>query len=57
MLNNGENEGIKEIQENYIPDGLHPNDNGNAVISHKLKKVFRTTLINDFWLKNKTICI
>ena len=29
---------IKEIQENYIPDGLHPNDNGNAVISHKLKK-------------------
>lgn len=29
---------IKEIQENYIPDGLHPNDNGNAVIAHKLKK-------------------
>ena len=29
---------IKEIQENYIPDGLHPNDNGNAVISQKLKK-------------------
>lgn len=28
---------IKEIQENYIPDGLHPNDNGNAVIAHKLK--------------------
>lgn len=29
---------IKEIQENYIPDGLHPNDNGNAVVAHKLKK-------------------
>lgn len=29
---------IKEIQVNYIPDGLHPNDNGNAVISHKLRK-------------------
>lgn len=28
---------IKEIQETYIPDGLHPNDNGNAVIAHKLK--------------------
>jgi len=29
--------GIKEIQEKYIPDGLHPNDNGHAVIAHKLK--------------------
>lgn len=29
---------IKEIQENYIPDGLHPNDNGNAVIAYKLKR-------------------
>ena len=28
---------IKEIQDKYIPDGLHPNDNGNAVIAHKLK--------------------
>ncbi len=28
---------IKEIQENYIPDGLHPNDKGYAVIAHKLK--------------------
>lgn len=28
---------IKEIQEKYIPDGLHPNDNGHALISHKLK--------------------
>ena len=29
---------IKEIQENYLPDGLHPNDNGNAVIAYKLQK-------------------
>lgn len=29
---------IKEIQEKYIPDGLHPNDNGNAVIAYKLKR-------------------
>ncbi len=29
---------IKEIQEHYIPDGLHPNDKGNAVISHRLKR-------------------
>lgn len=28
---------IKEIQDNYIPDGVHPNDNGNAVIARKLK--------------------
>lgn len=28
---------IKEIQETYIPDGLHPNDKGNEVIAHKLK--------------------
>ena len=29
---------VKEIQDMYIPDGLHPNDNGNAVIARKLKK-------------------
>lgn len=29
---------IEEIRETYIPDGLHPNDNGNAVIAHKLKR-------------------
>jgi lysophospholipase L1-like esterase len=28
---------IKEIQETYMPDGLHPNDNGHAVIAQKLK--------------------
>ena len=29
---------IAEIQEKYIPDGLHPNDEGHKVISGKLKK-------------------
>ena len=29
---------IKEIQDKYIPDGLHPNDNGHRVIADKLKK-------------------
>ena len=29
---------IFEVQEKYIPDGLHPNDNGNAVIAHKLQR-------------------
>lgn len=28
---------VLEIKENFIPDGLHPNDNGNAVIARKLK--------------------
>lgn len=28
---------IDEVRDMYIPDGLHPNDNGNAVIAHKLK--------------------
>ena len=28
---------VPEIKEMYIPDGLHPNDNGNAVIADKLK--------------------
>ena len=28
---------IKEIQETYIPDGLHPNDKGHKVIAHKLR--------------------
>lgn len=29
---------IPEIQQKYIPDGLHPNDQGNAVIAYKLKR-------------------
>lgn len=29
---------IEEIREKYIPDGLHPNEDGHAVIAHKLKR-------------------
>ncbi len=29
---------IPEIKENYIPDGLHPNDKGHVIIAHKLKR-------------------
>ncbi len=29
---------IEEVKAYYMPDGLHPNDNGNAVIAHKLQK-------------------
>lgn len=28
---------VKEIKEEYVPDGLHPNDKGNMVIAEKLK--------------------
>lgn len=35
---------IEEIKENYIPDGLHPNDNGNAVIATKLKKFLESLI-------------
>lgn len=28
---------IQEIQDMYMPDGVHPNDNGHAVIACKLK--------------------
>ena len=28
---------IKEVQEKYVPDGLHPNAEGHAVIAHMLK--------------------
>ncbi len=28
---------VEEIKEHFVPDGLHPNDNGNAVIASKLK--------------------
>lgn len=28
---------VKEIQEAYIPDGLHPNDEGHKIIARKLK--------------------
>jgi len=29
---------IEEIRENYIPDGLHPNERGHGVIADKLRK-------------------
>lgn len=28
---------VKEIKEKYVPDGLHPNDEGNLIIARKLK--------------------
>ncbi len=28
---------IKEVQEKYVPDGLHPNAEGHAIIARKLK--------------------
>lgn len=31
---------IPEIREKYMPDGLHPSDEGNAVIAHMLMKFF-----------------
>ena len=33
---------IDVVKETYIPDGLHPNDNGHAVIAYKLEKFFET---------------
>ena len=40
--NSGLQPEIKEIQQKYLPDGLHPSDNGNAVIAHKLKMFFES---------------
>jgi len=37
FLQSGIQPDIDEVREMYMPDGLHPNDNGNAVIAHKLK--------------------
>lgn len=28
---------VSEIKAKYVPDGLHPNDNGHQVLAHKLK--------------------
>ena len=33
---------IKEVRELYVPDGVHPNDKGNAVIANKLKIFLET---------------
>ena len=29
---------IPVIQQKYIPDGLHPNDDGNAILAHKIAR-------------------
>ncbi len=29
---------IKEINDKYVPDGLHPNDEGHKIIAHKLQR-------------------
>ena len=30
------------IQQKYIPDGLHPNDDGNAILAHKIARFLET---------------
>jgi len=37
FLKSGIQPEIPEIQEMYVPDGLHPNDKGHFVIAHKLQ--------------------
>ena len=32
---------IKAIQENYIPDGLHPNDKGHELLAKQIVKYFQ----------------
>ena len=29
---------VPVIQQKYIPDGLHPNDDGNAILAHKIAR-------------------
>ncbi len=33
---------IKEIQDMYVPDGLHPNNNGHLIIANKLKMFLKS---------------
>ena len=33
---------ISVIQQKYIPDGLHPNDDGNAILAHKIARFLET---------------
>ncbi|MBQ3038041.1 MAG: SGNH/GDSL hydrolase family protein [Clostridia bacterium] len=33
---------IDEVREKYMPDGLHPNDEGHKIIARKLKKFLET---------------
>lgn len=30
------------IQQKYVPDGLHPNDDGNAILAHKIARFLET---------------
>lgn len=40
--NSGLQPAIKEIQETYIPDGLHPSDEGHKVIATKLEAFLKS---------------
>ena len=33
---------VPVIQQKYIPDGLHPNDDGNAILAHKIARFLET---------------
>lgn len=33
---------ISVIQQKYVPDGLHPNDDGNAILAHKIARFLET---------------
>lgn len=33
---------VPVIQKKYIPDGLHPNDAGNAILAHKIARFLET---------------
>lgn len=33
---------VPVIQRKYIPDGLHPNDDGNAILAHKIARFLET---------------
>ena len=33
---------IPIIQQKYVPDGLHPNDDGNAILAHKIARFLET---------------
>ena len=33
---------VPVIQKKYIPDGLHPNDDGNAILAHKIARFLET---------------
>ena len=33
---------VPVIQQKYVPDGLHPNDDGNAILAHKIARFLET---------------